>query len=261
MDRHEILAAFDEQVRRRGVLDLPGGYVERDARVTRCGSADGWTGVSWSELDPTSADAVIAAQVRRFTALGRPWEWKHYSHDRPADLTGRLRAAGFVAQPSETFLVAEVGAVACRAAPHGVQVRDVVDRDGVEALVSVHDAVFGGDHSAMGRSVVAALAHQPAPVVAMVAWARRTPVAAGRIEFFPGTDFAGLFGGGTLPQWRRRGVFGALVARRAALAARRGVRYLAVDASAASRPMLRRLGFVELATTTPFVHPGVDGMN
>ncbi|MGH3826595.1 MAG: hypothetical protein ACRDQX_05395 [Pseudonocardiaceae bacterium] len=35
-----------------------------------------------------------------------------------------------------------------------------------------------------------------------------------------------------------------------------GFRYLQVDASSASRPIFQRLGFVELANTTPFTHPG-----
>jgi GNAT superfamily N-acetyltransferase len=68
-----------------------------------------------------------------------------------------------------------------------------------------------------------------------------------------------LWGGGTLPGWRGRGVFRALVAHRAALASARGFRYLQVDASPASRPIFRRLGFVELATTTPFTHLGAAG--
>jgi hypothetical protein len=51
-------------------------------------------------------------------------------------------------------------------------------------------------------------------------------------------------------------VFRSLVAHRANLASARGFRYLQVDASPDSRPILKRLGFVELATTTPFVHPG-----
>lgn len=63
-------------------------------------------------------------------------------------------------------------------------------------------------------------------------------------------------GGGTLPAWRGRGVFRALVAHRAALAGAAGFRYLYVDASADSRPILHRLGFVQLATTTPFTHRG-----
>jgi hypothetical protein len=42
------------------------------------------------------------------------------------------------------------------------------------------------------------------------------------------------------------------VAYRARIAASRGCRYLQVDASDDSRPILARLGFETLSTTTPF---------
>jgi hypothetical protein len=69
----------------------------------------------------------------------------------------------------------------------------------------------------------------------------------------PGTEFAGLWGGSTLAGWRRRGIYRALVARRAQLAMARGVRYLHVDASGNSRPILEQLGFVAVTTTTNYV--------
>jgi GNAT superfamily N-acetyltransferase len=65
--------------------------------------------------------------------------------------------------------------------------------------------------------------------------------------------FAGLWGGATLAEWRGLGIYRALVARRAQLAAGRGVCYLQVDASGDSAPILQRLGFQALATTTPYV--------
>jgi GNAT superfamily N-acetyltransferase len=137
-----------------------------------------------------------------------------------------------------------------------VDLLPVIDRHGADALVAVHNEVFGGDHSAMGRTLLARLARQPSATAAIVAVAGQTPIAAGRVEFHPGTEFASLWGGGTLPAWRGRGVFRSLVAGRAALASARGFRYLQVDASPDSRPILERLGFVQLATTTPFTHPG-----
>jgi len=76
------------------------------------------------------------------------------------------------------------------------------------------------------------------------------------VEFYLGSEFASLWGGGTLAAWRGRGVFRSVVAYRARLAAERGYRYLQVDASEDSRPILERLGFVVLATTTPFTHRG-----
>jgi GNAT superfamily N-acetyltransferase len=122
--------------------------------------------------------------------------------------------------------------------------------------VAVHDEVFGVDNSALGRGLKADLASRPSRAAAVVAFAGGTPICAGRVQFHAGTDFASLWGGGTLPAWRGRGVFRSLVAHRAALAAERGYRYLQVDASPDSRPILERLGFVQLATTTPFMHPG-----
>lgn len=261
MDQQAVLAAFDEQIRRHPEPDATDRTIEHDHGVVRSlPLGDGWAGVTWCDLDPAGADAVIAAQISRFAPLSRPWEWKQYSYDQPPDLSDRLLAAGFRPEPTEALLVAEIADLTLDVPrPAGVELRAVVDQRGVDALVRVHDEVFGGDHSAIGRTLLAALAHQPSTTEAVVALAGRAPVAAGRVEFHPGTDFASLWGGGTLPAWRGRGVFRSLVAHRAALAWARGFRYLQVDASPDSRPILRGLGFVELATTTPFVHPGGAG--
>jgi GNAT superfamily N-acetyltransferase len=259
MDRLAVRAAFDEQVRRHPAADPPDGRVEHDGTVIRTVSgAGGWSGVTWSELVPGSADAVIAAQISRFADLAGPWEWKHYSYDQPPDLPDRLLAAGFAAEPAESLLVAEIADLTLDVPPPpGVELRAVHDQYGVDALVAVHDEVFGGHYySGLGRTLLAGLASQPDAAAAVVAWAGQTPISAGRMEFHAGTEFASLWAGGTLPAWRGRGVFRSMVAHRAALAADRGVRYLQVDASRDSRPILQRLGFVELATTTPFTHPG-----
>jgi GNAT superfamily N-acetyltransferase len=255
MDAEAVLAAFDEQVRRHPANE---GRVEREGGVVRAvAGAGGWNGVTWSDLDEEGADAAIAAQIARFAEVPGSWEWKHYSYDRPPDLPDRLVAAGFEREPEETLLVAEIADLDLDVAPPpGVELRPVVDRDGVDTLVAVHDEVFGGDHGPLGASVLAGLTANPSTVAAVVAYAGETPISAGRVEYRAGTEFAGLWGGGTVAAWRRRGVFRALVAHRGRLAAELGFRYLQVDASPDSRPILGRLGFVELATTTPFTHPG-----
>ena len=220
-------------------------------------AGDGWAGVTWSDLDQINADTVITAQINQFAAASRPWEWKHYSYDQPGDLPERLLAAGFTPQPVEALLVAEISDLALdMAPPAGVQLRTVLDQHDVEQLVAVHDDVFGGDHAHLGTRVLAGLSHQVSRVEAGGAFAQHTPIGGGRVEFHLGTDFASLWGGGTVAAWRGRGVFRSLVAHRAAAAAARGFRYLQVDASPDSHPILRRLGFIELATTTPFTHPG-----
>jgi GNAT superfamily N-acetyltransferase len=256
MDQEAVLAAFDEQIRRHQMPSGPDEHIEREELVVRVIS-DGWAGVTWSDLNPATADAVIAAQVNRFARLARSWERKQYSYDQPPDLPERLVAAGLSPEPAETLMVAEIAYLAQNVPPPvGVRLLPVLDEAGVEAMVRVHDDVFGGDSTAVGRAVSTALTREPPSTVAVMAWSEGTAVAAGRVEFQPGTDFASIWGGGTVPVWRGRGVFRSLVAHRAALAAARGFRYLQVDASAESRPILRGLGFVELATTTPFTHPG-----
>jgi GNAT superfamily N-acetyltransferase len=105
----------------------------------------------------------------------------------------------------------------------------------------------------MRRSLESRAADAPDSLALMIAFAGPEPVSAARIEFPAGTDFAGLWGGGTEPRWRGRGIYRALVGRRAQLALRRGYRYLQVDALPTSQPILARLGFTALARTTPYV--------
>jgi len=109
IDGAAVLAAFDEQVRRRGGPDIPDERVERDEHVLRrVGPGGHWRGVEWCGLDERNADAVIDAQIERFSELGCEWEWKHYSYDTPADLPERLLAHGFRADEPEALLFAEL---------------------------------------------------------------------------------------------------------------------------------------------------------
>jgi hypothetical protein len=257
VDRTAAMTQFNDQMRRNPAPE-PGSRVEREERITRIiFGAAGWSTVVWTDLTEADADAMIDAQVSRFAELGQPWEWKYYSYDQPADLPGRLEAAGFVADPAETVLVAEIADLNLDTRPPaGVDLIPVTDANGTAAVVRVHDEVFGGDHTAIGSAITAALESQRHSVEAVVAYAGETPVCAGRVEFPERSAFASLWGGGTLPGWRGRGVFLSVVAYRAKLAMERGYRYLQVDASPDSRPIFQRLGFTELAVTIPFKYPG-----
>ncbi|MFI6105343.1 GNAT family N-acetyltransferase [Streptomyces sp. NPDC051310] len=259
MDPIAVRTQFDREMRRDTRPDAPGCTVERVGDVVRqTGPAHAWNGVLWSGLDAARADAAIAGQVRHFTARGLAFEWKLYAHDEPRDLGARLRAAGFTAEPEEALMVAgaEDHARTGPAArlPEGIVVRPVTDEAGVALVTEVHERAFGTDASALRRQLLDRLAAQPDTVAAVVALDGDRPVSSARLELQPGTRFAGLWGGGTVEEWRGRGVYRALVAHRARIAAERGYRWLQVDASDMSRPILARLGFAQVSTTTPYVH-------
>ena len=158
-------------------------------------------------------------------------------------------------------MVTEVSSVPTQVdLPPGVRLLRVTDEAGVDLLADVHQQVFGTDSSRLRRSVLAQLRDHPDAVAMVVALAGDQPICSARIEFLPGSSFASLWGGGTLPGWRGRGIYRALIAYRAGLAAARGYRYLYVDASPDSQPILARLGFSRLAVTTPYVwDPGRAG--
>jgi hypothetical protein len=249
------LAAFDSQVRRNPQPDASGALIESDAAVVRWVSPDdqGSSWITWSRLDSGTADAVIAAQVEYFRARRQPFEWKLYDYDLPADLAERLLAAGFVAAETEVLMVAEAEQVAAEVPlPAGVSLRQVTGAAGVGQLFDVHERVFGAAAPRLRQSLLAMLDDAPESVAMVIALAGPEPVSAARVEFPPGCDFAGLWGGGTVPAWRGRGIYRALVACRAALAVARGYRYVQVDALPTSQPILARLGFAALAQTTPY---------
>ncbi|BCY08423.1 hypothetical protein L3i22_035110 [Actinoplanes sp. L3-i22] len=224
------------------------------------GAADAWNAVLWSDLDEDTADAVIAEQARYFGGLGVEVEWKLYSHDRPADLGERLVKAGFVPDEPETLMVAQISELDLDfATPDGIRLVPVTDEAGVDLMFRATEAAFGHSSGSLRDQVLAKLREDPEGTRAVVAMAGDVPVSGARMDLHEGTAFASLWGGGTVAEWRGRGIYRALVTHRARIAADHGYEYLQVDASDQSRPILQRLGFEALGTTTPYLRkPGVD---
>ncbi len=273
-----LLARFDAEMRvDPPAPSEPGVRYERVGSVVRAIGA--WNAVVFARLTPDNADAVIAEQVAFFQSLAagadpgdgdrstgdrpvadkdRAIEWKVYGHDLPADLGTRLAAAGFEPDEPETLVIFDLGAELREepdtgtAYPEGVEIRQVSDDAGFVDFLVAGAAAFGrGVDEQMrriGRELKARLAD---PALALyVAYADGRAVASARAEFPRDRSFAGLWGGGTVPEYRGRGIYRALVHARAHEARRRGYRYLRVDARETSRPILERLGFVAL---TPII--------
>jgi GNAT superfamily N-acetyltransferase len=134
-----------------------------------------------------------------------------------------------------------------------VRLREVSDRVDLDRIGALEQAIWQDDRGWLVDSLEAERGVDPDALTIVVAEAGDTTICAGWVRFAQGTEFATLWGGGTLPAWRGRGIYRAVVAYRANLAAQRGLLYLQVDASDDSRPILERLGFVAVTTTTPFI--------
>jgi GNAT superfamily N-acetyltransferase len=253
-----LLRAYDTQL--RGVLPdrLPEGmHVEQDGPVLRLTGMKNGGFIDYRDLDGLEGaelDELIARQVSVFAERGERFEWKLHAHDQPADLAQRLLAAGFVPEEVETVVIAPVATVSGEPRlPDGVQLREVSDRADLDRIAAMEEAVWGDGRSWLADSLEAEHAVDPNALTIVVAEAGNDAVCAAWVRFAQGTDFATLWGGGTLQEWRGRGIYRAIVAYRASLAAQRGFRYVQVDASDDSRPILERLGFVAVTTTTPFI--------
>jgi GNAT superfamily N-acetyltransferase len=257
-DVAELLAAYDTQLRGRVPERLPPGVgVERDGPLLRIVGMSGGGFVGYRDLgglDGPGLDELIARQVRVFADRGEQFEWKLHGHDRPADLAQHLRAAGFVPDEQETVVIGAVADIAAEPRlPAGATLREVAERHDLDRIARMEEAIWGDDRSWLADALEAERAADPDAIAIVVAEAADAVVCAGWVRFVAGSDFATLWGGGTLPDWRGHGIYRAVVAYRARLAVRRGFRFLQVDASAETRPILERLGFVAVTTTTPFL--------
>lgn len=260
MNRDQLLALFDHQVR-FAAEEAP--YARHalppDApRIVRCVPRDPaarWGWVIWSRLDDATADEAIRQQVAYFTERGQNFEWKRFHHDAPADLDARLLRHGFVAEESETVLVYDLSrrlepaqAKACAT----IELRKLTDPADLAQVIAVEDKVWGTPHDWIGTELAAELTLPGEPTVIYLAYADGVPAAAAWMRFYQDTDFAALFGGSTLPEYRQRGLYTALLAVRAEEALRRGYRYLTVDASEMSRPILEKHGFIPITKATAY---------
>jgi hypothetical protein len=256
LDPATLLAAYDSEVRFNEARNVP--PTERfeidDPLYRVVGGYRGFvSGPVDLGVDGADLDELIGRQCAYFAEHGQAFEWKVRAHDRPADLVEHLLAAGFVPEPSETVLIglAEELAEQAPRLPEGVVVRQVESPLDARRVAAMESEVWGEDRSWLGDDLAERIAAGMTDV--FVAEAGEKVVSAGWVHYLAGTEFAGLFGGSTLAAWRGKGIYRALVARRAFQVIPRGVRYLQVDASDESRPILERLGLVAVTTTTPYV--------
>jgi ribosomal protein S18 acetylase RimI-like enzyme len=253
----EYLEAYDRQLR-------TDAETRGAASATRLGPlrlvtfAGGRGFVTYRDLGGAGAAAIArlvegAATHYRADPGVTSVEWKARGHDRAPGLHEALVANGFVQQEAESIMIGEAGLLAVDVTlPEGVHLHQVTSAPGVRALARMQEEVFG-DRCA--DDMAEALLRRLGCGDGMELWVAETGggiVSCGRLEPVEGTEFAGIWGGATRPEWRRRGIYRALTAARARSALAIGKRLIHSDSTEGSRPILERAGLVKVSTTTPY---------
>jgi GNAT superfamily N-acetyltransferase len=255
MNDREILALYDHDERYQ--IEHPGARREDLGRVVRHVDLTGERGfVLYTQLDEASIDAAIEQQIAFFEGIGQDFEWKVFGHDRPADLRQRLMTRGFAldGDDAEALLILPLAEAPARLLePVTHDIRRVTDPDAMMTMLAVQAEVWGEDYTSLGERLARDLREHPALLSVYAAYADDRPVSSAWLYTNPGSRFAGLWGGATLPAYRGRGIYTALVAVRAQEAIARGVQFLTIDASPMSRPIVQKLGFHFMTMTFPCV--------
>jgi predicted N-acetyltransferase YhbS len=252
-----LLAAYDDQLRTEAET--------RDASavaflgplwlVTYAGGRGFVTYKDLAGADSQAIQSLVSeavAHYQRDETVTRI-EWKTRGHDDAPGLHNALLNNGFAPDEPESIMIGDAEALAVHVpVPDGVRLRRVTSEIDVRAMCAMQAAVFEDPNSdEVADDVLRRLAVDDG-VELWVAESEREIIGAGRLEPVRGTQFAGLWGGATKPEWRGLGVYRALTAARATSALRAGKTLIHSDATEYSRPIFERSGLLRVSTTTPY---------
>lgn len=258
-DRGRFLAAYDEQLRTDAeTASAVAVTVLGPLRLVTFAAGRGF--ITYRDLDGADAAAIdrlvgeVLAHYRADPEITEV-EWKTRGHDYAPGLHQGLLDHGFVAEEPESIMIGEARLLAVDVPlPDHVTLRQVSAASDVRAMCAMSAQAFG-DSPAESAAMADALLRRVSLDDGMELWVAEVHgqvVSAGRLEPVPGTDFAGIWGGSTLKQWRSRGIYRALTAARARSALRQGKTLINSDSTEYSRPILERSGFLKVSTTTPY---------
>ena len=132
-------------------------------------------------------------------------------------------------------------------------VRRITDPNELAVVTRIENEVWGEPYDDLEAALAEEMKTTPDQVSVYLAYAGDEAACGAWIRYYPGSQFAELYGGATLPAHRGKGLYKALVQARAKEARERGVRFLVVDTSPMSGPILQRHGFVFLTHAQGFV--------
>lgn len=193
-------------------------------------------------------ESTVAEVRAHLAARGRHRAtWEVGSSAVPPDVGVRLMKLGMVPATPEPVAVGMVLTRPLGAHPTTAVVRRVTTLEDYRIADAIYRQCFGGTEPDPVVTERRFVEHQAVGIVARyLASIDGKPVAVAEAMYLEAAVV--LCGGASLPTARGRGAYRALVRARWEEGARRGTPILVTQANAMSRPILRRLGFQEVAT-------------
>jgi GNAT superfamily N-acetyltransferase len=216
--------------------------------------------ILYSDLNENDVEMAIRVQVTHARLVGVSLEWKHFNYDKPDDLKERLLTHGFSPEDGEAVMVlsiADAPEKLKQPVSHDIrritEPKKLADADRVVYKVWKDDPFWDGSRQGASQYILPMWEADPESCSVYIAYVDEQPVSYSRIDFPRNNPFASIWGGSTLPDYRGRGLYSALIAARLQEAEKRGYQYLTVDANPeTSMPILQKLGFVTIGYATAF---------
>jgi len=251
MNKNGILTTYDKDLRLHVVYPEARKEITNDV-VRFIRKAPGMNFVSFTFADGAKLERVIDREVDYLVPLNQPFTWKVYEHDHLPNIGEMLMANGFTSDedPAAVMFLDVNRAPVSNYEPADADIRRITDRDELKDIIHVLDGVYGGHNDWVYERMGLHL-QIPGYLSMYAAYVDRQPASIAW-TYFPGRNFATLFGGTTLAEYRNRGLYTSLLHLRIKEIRERGYPFAVVDAGPMSRSIVAKHGFQHLTTVYDF---------
>nr|WP_245345346.1 GNAT family N-acetyltransferase [Halobacillus andaensis] len=241
------MAIFHKQLR---IESTPPGFIKEETdhviRHVSKFNEDGF--ISASNVNEQNAEQIIQEELNYFINLGQRFEWKVYSYDQPPYLIDLLKEQGFTIEDREALMVMEID----QDHPFLEEItpallKEITDEAGIKEMISLIESIWEGSFSMLGERLWRDKQDDPDSLFLYGVYEDGRLVSGAWMYVEKGTSFASFWGGATRPESRGKGFYSSLLAVRAQKAYQKGYRFMTVDASPMSQPILEKNGFTCLA--------------
>ncbi|UTR09847.1 GNAT family N-acetyltransferase [Evansella sp. LMS18] len=249
MDKEKLLELYTKELRMES--EKPGYVREAGEYVIRHISRHGEKGyIIYSSLPERQAQQIIQEEKRYFADRGMEFEWKVHSYDQPSNLKEILQREGFSIDEKEALMIidSKEKELYFTEEPQ-INVRELTDEKGIRDLVRLEEDIWKENYTDLADRLWKDKLTSPESLFLYGIYNGDRLVSGAWMYIETGSSFASFWGGSTLPEYRGKGYYTALLAVRRKKAAEKGCYLFTVDASEMSRPILEKHGFECLAYT------------